>query len=422
MLIFKFGGASVKDADSIKNVLSILKKYPEKKIIVIVSAIGKTTNNLEKIYQSILNKDKVEFELAINLFYNEHLKIINDLELDTNSSPFQYLEQIKTFFENKFSSEISDNHFFEYDQIVSLGEIMSSIILETYVSKELSNSCFLDARKVLRTDNNFRQADVVWNKTMDLVNNFIQSIFNSKTIVITQGFIGHTAEGFTTTLGREGSDFSAAIFAYCVNAESVTIWKDVPGMLNADPKYFDNTQKLDSISYKEAIELSYYGASVIHPKTVKPLQNKNIPLFIKSFFKPELEGSVIHTSEENDDFCPSFIFKKEQILFSISTKDFSFINENELSEIFQILASKKIKVNLMQNSALSFSFAVDQNLINTSEIIELFEKKHLIKYNENLELLTIRHYNTEVIQTNTKNKSVILEQKTRSTVRFLLKN
>ena len=229
-------------------------------------------------------------------------------------------------------------------------------------------------------------------------------------------------QGFTTTLGREGSDFTAGIFAYCLNAESVTIWKDVPGMLNADPKWFDDTEKIEKISFKEAIELSYYGASVIHPKTIKPLQNKNIPLYVKSFVNPEASGTIIQESEVYDHLIPSFIFKMNQVLFSISPRDFSFIDEENLSKIFGVLAKSGAKINVMQNSALSFSFVLDQDKINIQQIYDLLKNEYIVKFNENLELVTIRHYDKKTIDRVTSNKQLILEQKTRFTVRMLMKD
>ena len=244
-------------------------------------------------------------------------------------------------------------------------------------------------------------------------------MYQSAKLVVTQGFIGHTSEGFTTTLGREGSDYTAGILAYCTDAKSVTIWKDVPGMLNADPKWFEDTIKLDQISFKEAIELAYYGASVIHPKTIKPLQNKQIPLFVKSFIDPIAAGTVIQSSMDYDHLVPSFIFKLDQVLFSITPKDFSFIMEENLSEIFETLSKAGIKINLMQNSALSFSFAVDQKKTNIDAVLSLFKDKYEVKFNANLELITIRHYDDATIAKMIQNKTVLIEQKTRQTVRFL---
>jgi aspartate kinase len=274
----------------------------------------------------------------------------------------------------------------------------------------------------VRTNNLYQEGNVDWTKTEELIETRFLPVFQSFDIQVTQGFVGHTPEGFTTTLGREGSDYTAGIFAYCTNAESVTIWKDVPGMLNADPKWFDNTIKLDSISFKEAIELSYYGASVIHPKTIKPLQNKKIPLYVKSFIDPSASGTVIQESTAKDDLVPSFIFKMDQILFSFTTKDFSFIIEENLSDIFNRLAKVNAKINLMQNSALNFSILLDRNKVNPEQIIDLFKDTYEVRYNEGLELVTIRHYDDETLKRVTENKEILLQQKTRQTARLVMKD
>jgi aspartate kinase len=303
-----------------------------------------------------------------------------------------------------------------------LGEVISTLIVEAYLRENGEKSVWTDARKLLRTDNTYRDANLDWNKTEELIQQKVFPLFQHSDTVITQGFIGHTNEGFTTTLGREGSDYTAGIFAYCLNTTSVTIWKDVPGMLNADPKWFDDTIKLDKISFKEAIELSYYGASVIHPKTIKPLQNKNIPLYVKSFIDPHAEGTVIQESEANDHLVPSFIFKMNQVLFSVTPKDFSFVVEENLSKIFEKLSKIKATVTLMQNSALSFSFALDQEKVDIQQIYDLFKEEYTVKFNENLELVTIRHYDQQTIERVTVNKQLLLEQKTRFTFRMLMKD
>jgi aspartate kinase len=280
----------------------------------------------------------------------------------------------------------------------------------------------MDARRVIRTDNNYQEGNVDWKKTEELVSSKLLNEFESNDILLTQGFIGHTPEGFTTTLGREGSDYSAGILAYCANAESVTIWKDVPGMLNADPKYFEETIKLDEISFKEAIELAYYGATVIHPKTIKPLQNKEIPLFVKSFIHPEEEGTVIQSSTKKDHLIPSFIFKRNQILVSLTPRDFSFIVEENLSEIFRLLALANAKIHIMQNSAVSFHFLLDEKKTHIDQLLALFGEKYILKYNQGLELVTIRHYNQETMDKVAAGKEILLQQKTRQTARIVMKD
>ena len=293
--------------------------------------------------------------------------------------------------------------------------------MNDYLVELGKKSSWLDARKMIRTDERHQEANVDWEKSKELIQLEVNRTFLQSDIVLTQGFIGHTADGSTTTLGREGSDYSAGIFAYCCDAENVTIWKDVPGMLNADPKYFQNTKKLEKISFKEAIELSYYGASVIHPKTIKPLQNKNIPLFVKSFIEPLGAGTEIQSETKDDGLIASFIIKQEQVLFSITPKDFSFIDEQNLHGIFELLAKEQIKINLMQNSALSFSILVDAKKVAIPKLLSVLKNSFNVKYNDNLELVTIRHYNTETIESICKDKIVIIEQKTRHTARFVLK-
>jgi len=298
--------------------------------------------------------------------------------------------------------------------------VLSSKIIAAYLSIFRDDVCWKDARTFIRTNNKHRAAEVDWEKTQELIDFELKS--QDCKVSVTQGFIGHTKEGFTTSLGREGSDFTAGIIAYCTNAESVTIWKDVPGMLNADPKWFDNTVKLDKISFREAIELSYYGASVIHPKTIKPLQNKNIPLYIKSFLDSGSPGTMIQHSTENDDIVPSFIFKINQVLLSIMPKDFSFVVEENLSDIFKKLALSGGHINVMQNSAVSFSVCLDIDKLQLNYLVDLLKDEYEVRYNDNLELVTIRHYDQLTIDRVTKDREILMEQKTRQTVRIVMRN
>jgi aspartate kinase len=419
MLVFKFGGASVKNAEAIQNVSKILSLYATNKRLVVISAMGKTTNALEEIVQALWEKNVSSYKYLVEETYNFHLNILNKLFKEHHYAVHQEIESVFDFLRNKIDQPVSDNFDFEYDQIVSLGEILSTLIVDAYLREEGHLSMWADARKLIRTDRQYRDSNVDWSKTQELINERLIPLYKSAKLVVTQGFIGHTSEGFTTTLGREGSDYTAGILAYCTDAKSVTIWKDVPGMLNADPKWFQDTIKLEQISFKEAIELAYYGASVIHPKTIKPLQNKQISLYVKSFIDPTAAGTVIQSSMDYDHLIPSFIFKLDQVLFSITPKDFSFIVEENLSDIFETLSKSGIKINLMQNSALSFSFAVDQNKINIDHVLILFKDKYEVKFNANLELITIRHYDEATITKMIHNKTVLIEQKTRQTVRFL---
>jgi aspartate kinase len=421
MLVFKFGGASVKDADAIKNVASILSLYKNNKILVVISAMDKTTNLFEELIISLKEKNYRKFDFLKEKSYLFHLAILEELFPEKHFTIYKQVDTIFDKLEAKKENEFSENYSFEYDQLVSLGEVLSTLIVETYLREQNEKSVWLDVRKVIRTDNNYQEAKLDWEKTEELIIKNTLPLFEHSDTVITQGFIGHTSEGFTTTLGREGSDYTAGIFAYCLNAHSVTIWKDVPGMLNADPKWFDETIKLEKISFKEAIELAYYGATVIHPKTIKPLQNKNIPLYVKSFVNPNADGTIVQESTEFDHLTPSFIFKMKQVLFSITPRDFSFIVEENLSRIFESLAKIYVKINLMQNSALSFSFALDQDKIDIQKVYELFSDEYIVRYNENLELVTIRHYNESTIKRVILNKELLLEQKTRQTIRILMK-
>jgi aspartate kinase len=422
MKVFKFGGASVKDPAAVKNVSQILALFNGQKITVVVSAMGKTTNSLELIVDALWNREEAKYNELIDERLQFHLGILNGLFSEKHFSIYKKVEDIFELLKQKYHLPISENYDFEYDQIVSLGEVLSSLIVTAFLKEEGHLVDWADSRNLIRTNNLYREGNVEWVKTEELIHTRFEPLFKNSNIIITQGFLGHTSEGFTTTLGREGSDYTAGIFAYCSNAESVTIWKDVPGMLNADPKWFDNTVKLDSISFKEAIELSYYGATVIHPKTIKPLQNKGIPLYVKSFIDPNADGTVIQESMDNDHLIPSFIFKMNQILLSITPKDFSFIVEENLSDIFHRLATINAKINLMQNSALSFSIALDKEKIDVQKLLNLFQDSFNVKYNENLELVTIRHFDQATIDRVTEGKEIVVEQKTKQTVRFLMKD
>ena len=397
MKVFKFGGASVKDASAIRNVSKIMSLFPDEEILVVLSAIGKTTNKLEEIHQAYQSMDKLTFLKSIAELEKFHIDLLNEL-FKTNSNPiYNKIEVVFNNLKAKFNLPYSQNFSLEYDQIVSLGELLSSRIVNAYLLDQGLNSQWLDARNIIRTDNKYQEGQVDWPKTEALCQQQVLPLFQTHDILMTQGFIGHTSEGFTTTLGREGSDYSAGILAYCCAAHDVTIWKDVPGMLNADPKYFTDTQLLERISFKEAIELSYYGASVIHPKTVQPLQQKDIPLYVKSFLDPEAKGTQISSSALHDSKIPSFIVKKEQLLLTISSKDFSFIAEKHLSDIFETLAHLQIPINIMQNSALNFSILVDRKKVKMDALNAAFASKYSIRYNEGLELVTIRHYDQHTI-------------------------
>ena len=411
MKVYKFGGASVKNAQGVRNLAQIIKNHNN--LVVVVSAMGKTTNMLEEVTHNYfynlpntLQKVKdFHFDIAADLFHASHpiFDEINNLFVE-----------IEWAIEDRPTSTYS----FEYDQIVSVGELLSTKIVAAYLLQQEINIQWTDARDLIRTDNRYRNAKIDWDLTKDL----ICKSFNQSGIYITQGFIGCTSENFTTTLGREGSDFSAAIIAYALDSDEVIIWKDVPGFLNADPTYFESTELLKEIPYSEAIELAYFGAKVVHPRTIQPLQIKRIPLIVKSFINPENDGSKIGDFDNITPFVPSFIVKPNQMLLSLSTKDLSFIIEEHISQIFSLFADNGIAVNMMQNSALSFSVCFDNDLVKTNPLIETLQENYSIKYNTNVTLYTIRHYDSESVNKVKKDKKVLLEQKSRTNIQVVVRN
>ena len=422
MKIFKFGGASVKDADAVKNVAGILQRFPDDQIIVVVSAMGKMTNALERLVDSFYFQ-KENTASILEEIRKFHFDILEKLFPDKNHSVHTDLHN--TFIELEWAVEDSPTHSYdcEYDQIVSLGEILSTKIVSAYLEVANVKNKWWDIRDFIKTDNTYREGKVDWELTEQLVKEELVPFFKSgkEKIIVTQGFLGVTSENFTTTLGREGSDYTAAILAWCTDAESVTIWKDVPGVLNADPKWFDETKLIPQLTYQDAIELTYYGATVIHPKTIKPLQNKKIPLFVRSFLAPEKEGTKIHDSQTHLPI-PCFIFKVDQVLLSISPKDFSFIVEESLGEIFELFAQHRVKMNVMLNSAISFSVSVDQDERKLPALIEKLRENFRVLYNEKVELVTIRYYDQPTIDRVTAGKQIFLEVKSRYTVQIVMKD
>lgn len=418
MLVFKFGGASVKDVDGIVNLADVVKGFSDKQLLIVVSAMGKTTNALEK-----LTKAYVEQTDNLHEVFEEvkkyHYDIIAQL-FDASHSVFD--EVANTFVEIDWliEDEPHDDYDFIYDQLVSIGELVSTRIVNAYLNQSGLKSQWLDVRSYIHTDNTYREGVVQWDKTCTSINRDIPKLLQ-KGIVVTQGFLGGTSENFTTTLGREGSDYTASIFASCLGAESVTTWKDVPGILNADPKFFKDTVKFDELSYSEAIEMTYYGASVIHPKTIKPLQNANIPLLVKSFTDPDEPGTIISGTSINKFIKPVVILKQNQVLLSISAKDYSFISENHLSEIFGLFAQHKVKVNMMQTSALSFTVCIDFYDSRFKKLLLSLAEYFKVKYNEGLTLITVRHYSPGFIKALTEGKIIILEQISRNTMQIVIK-
>ena len=423
MKVFKFGGASVKDAPAIENLKSILQRYENEKLVVVISAMGKTTNFLEKLLDAYCHApEKVESLLAE--LRARHERVAE--ELMGAGNPFiPHSERLFTLLAEQLRRPTSDNFDYDYDRIVSFGELLSTTLISTYLNYQGLNVQWLDARQLVRTDNTYREGHVDWTVTQKLVCNTINPYFQNRTsgMVLTQGFIAGTAENQTTTLGREGSDYSAAILANTLDAECVTVWKDVPGILNADPKRFPNAVKIDTLTYHETVELAYYGASVIHPKTLRPLHNKRIPLFVKSFFQPENEGSMITQTADTKDI-PSYIVKDNQLLISVSPRDFSIIGVENLSKILDILSQYRVKINLIQNSALTFSVCTDNVPMRLQPCIEALQEEFVVKFNENIRLVTIRHYDEESEKTVLRmfaGEEVLIRQNNRHTIQIVLK-
>ncbi len=415
MKIYKFGGASVKDANGIKNLVNILQLLGKDKILIVVSAMGKTTNSLELVVKNYFENNE-ELQFSINEVLDYHLNILDDLFNENNHPVYfetkEIVENLKIFLKrNK-----SPNYSFVYDQVVSFGEILSTKIISAYLNYINIESNWVDARLFIKTDSKFRDANLKWELTQK---NITEKIDNSL-LNITQGFISSDENNFTTTLGREGSDYSAAIFAYCLNAESVTIWKDVPGVLNADPRVFKNPRLLNKISYTEAIELAFYGASVIHPKTLQPLQKKEIPLYVKSFLEPEGSGTAISRGTKIDPEIPCFIVKRNLSLIKLSSLDFSFIVEDNISDIFQILHENKMKVDLIQNSAISFSVCVYDKYYRLKELLSILKARYKVECRESVSLFTIRHFDENSSKEILKSNKLLLEQRTKETLQLVV--
>jgi aspartate kinase len=420
MKVFKFGGASVKDAAGVRNVARVLKHFPGEEILIVVSAMGKTTNALERVVWDW--RDGKDVREQMDVLRQQHLAVLREVVPGFEEAEAWLVECFEEL-EELLGGTPTGNADQDYDQVVSYGERWSTQIVSAFLSIELETCSWMDVRDMVRTDALHRSARVDWEASAALVKEQFSSGDGQEAVhypVVTQGFIGATAEGFTTTLGREGSDFSAAIFAYLLDADSVTIWKDVPGMFNADPKRFPDTKLLSHISYREAIELSYFGASVIHPRTLQPLQQKHIPLYVRSFMDLAAPGSIINDVSESDSLIPSFIVKAKQLLISITPRDLTFIVEENLSSIFRLFAQHNVRIDLMQNSALAFSVVVDDTP-RSRRLIEELRKVYEVRYNEGCELITVRHYDEATLERLTAGREVLLEQRSRTTARFVLK-
>jgi aspartate kinase len=416
MKVFKFGGASVKDSNGIKNLAKIVS-VEKGNLIVVVSAFGKTTNALEKVLKLWFEADSAYKEYLENV-YIYHASVADELFPAGNSAKSK-IDASFSKLKEYLGSETRSEYDLEYDQVVSYGELWSTIIVAEYLIESGINAKWVDIRDNLLTDDRYRDANVLWDESSDRIKNYFT--FSDHPVYLTQGFIGGTLEGQTTTLGREGSDFTAAILGNILDAESVTVWKDVPGLLNADPKWLTDASKLDEMSYREAVEMTFSGAKVIHPKTIKPLHNKNIPLYVKSFLAPDTEGTLVTDDPVLRQIIPVFIKKEYQILISIMPKDLSFVMGDNLSRIFCMFTEKGIKVNLVEASAVGIDVCVDDERPKVDALLETLKDEFSAVYNENAEILSIRHYTPEAIERITTGREILLEQRTRSTVRFVVR-
>ncbi|MDC3110221.1 aspartate kinase [Flavobacteriales bacterium] len=413
MKVFKFGGASVKNSDSIRNIVEIIRSYGSNELIIVVSAMDKTTNALENVLELYLKKNK-EYLQKIDQIFIFHDKICRDL-FPKNHNVFSGLKNIITKLASFLKNNKSPNYSFVYDQTVSYGELISTFIINSYFIEEKLKINFIDARNCIKTDSNYRGGNIIWDKT----NENIRDNIKINQLNLTQGFIASDKNNFNVTLGREGSDYSAAIFAFAVNAESLTIWKDVKGLLNGDPKYFKNTELIKTISYSEAIELAFYGASVIHPKTLQPLQKKEIPLYVKSFEKPDHNGTEINKNLELSPKVPCYIFKNKMIFIKIFSLDFSFAIDENLSNIFEKIDECKMKVDVIQNSAISFSICLYDKYDQIDNLLKNLKEKFKIEVFKNTSLYTIRHFDEKSIKVVSEGKKLLLEQRTEKTVKLI---
>lgn len=416
MRVFKFGGASVKDAEGVKNVVKVLNQVGYEQTLVVISAMGKTTNAMEAVVNAYFD-DKQTVVSTLQEVRMFHSDILEQL---FNNQGNKIFDEVKSLFDEVqgfLAWNKSPNYNFVYDQVVGYGELVSTTILSAYLNEVGLKSNWLDVRDLIKTNDSYRDTTVDWDKTQKNVNEQV----DKKVLNITQGFLGSDNNNFTTTLGREGSDYTAAILGYCLNAKSVTIWKDVPGVLNADPRYFKETQLLNSISYLEAIELAFYGASVIHPKTLQPLQRKEIPLHVKSFLNPKNAGTTVGKGVDIEPEVPCFIVKKNQVLMKLSSLDFSFIVEDSISELFKMFHEYKMKVDLIQNSAISFSVCVDNKFGRLDELLNNLKSRFKVTYQENVSLYTIRHFDAKAIESLLNGYEVLLEQRGKKTVQFVIK-
>ncbi|WP_395805405.1 aspartate kinase [Daejeonella sp.] len=416
--VFKFGGFAVSDAQSVKNLANIIASHANDQILIIVSAMGKTTDALENLCKEYVKGDEDAHEILKNI-KQFHENIMLDLFENKNHQVFNEIANTFVEIEWMLEDEPHPDYDFNYDQIVSIGEFLSSRIVAAYLNQNEISTKWLDARDFIHTDNSYREGIIDMDKTRLCMPHLQNQL--KKQVIVTQGFIGGTSENFTTTLGREGSDYSAAIFASCLQAESLTVWKDVPGIMNADPRLFPDAQKYDELPYSEALEMAYYGATIIHPKTIKPLQNANVPLYVKPFLEPNQKGTIIHSMAILNTDIAAKIVKNNQMLLSMSTKDFSFIDEQILIHLLQCVSQSNIKINMMQRSAMSLSVCFNQDDLKFNKLLNTLKDKFNCKYNQELSLLTVRHFKKENLNAICSGKTIIMEQFSRNTAQIILK-
>ena len=418
MKVFKFGGASIKDAPSMVNVGKIIGRHRDLQLVVVISALGKTTNALEEVAHDLFKKDIDAAWKKIDALEMQHHAIATELIQDAGNPLFADLKKFFDLLRSTLEYYKTENFDFLYDQVVSMGELCSTKIIAAYLQSIGINAHWLDARTVIKTDTNYREPKTNWDETREKISDTVKPLLSSQ-IVITQGFIGSTSNNYTTTLGREGSDFTAAIFSNILEAEEQVIWKDVPGVLNANPTLFSDTVKIEKLNYEEAVEMTYYGAQVIHPKTIKPLQNKGIPLHVRSFIESEKTGTIVSGEPLPGNIPPIIVIKKNQVLLNFSTKDFSFMAENNLGDIIEEFARLRIKTNVMQNAAISMAVVIDYIENKLSELEQFLEPHFNINVEKNMEVLTIRHYNDQIVKKLTEGKNIVITQRTKDTVQFV---
>ncbi|MBS1920659.1 MAG: aspartate kinase [Bacteroidetes bacterium] len=419
MKVFKFGGASVNSVERIQNLGSLLKQFSGEKIIVVVSAMGKTTNALEKVVDSFYNGDKTTALQLLEQVKKQHWNTAKYLLVTNYLACEAKLRDFFTEAEWLLHDKPEKSYDYYYDQVVCIGELLSTSIISAYLNEMGIPNYWIDVRDILRTDNNFRDANIDWDFAQSKVQTVMVQVLQKSDIVLTQGFIGTTDENESTTLGREGSDYTAAVFANILNAEKVTIWKDVEAVMNADPKQFPDAVPIHELNYNEVIEMAYYGAQVIHPKTIKPLQNKNIPLYVKCFLNPSLPGTVIHRHTLKN-LPPIIVLKDKQTMLKFSTKDFSFIGEHHLVQLYGLFEKLKLKPNLTQNAAISFTAVLDNHLDKIESLAIESAANFNVQVTKNLSLLTVRHYNKILFEKLTSGKNILLHQQTPDTVQVVI--